>query len=81
VLSDIIEEAAKFLFWLIVETIFFFTGEIVLYIATFGRRSPRWDFYVKETPAWHVVMTEVSVWIGALFWIISIGFLARRLLG
>ena len=80
-MSDIIEEAARFLFWLIVETIFFFTGEMVLYLATFGHRSPRWDFYADETPTWYVVVTEVSVWIGALFWIFTIGFLARKLLG
>ena len=80
-LSDLVEEVAKFLFWLIVETIFFYTGELILCAVTLGNRSPRWDFYVEESPARFVVMTEVSVWIGALAWIFVIGFLARRLVG
>lgn len=79
--SDIIEEAGKFLFRLVVETVFFYTGEVALYVVTLGRRKPRWDFYLDEPPVKYVVFSEISVWIGGLIWIFAIGIIARSLLG
>jgi hypothetical protein len=79
VLADIAEESVRFLFRFIIETIFFYTGEIALYVLTFGRRKPRWDFYADHSAGEFVVFSEISTWIGGLIWIFAIGFVARLL--
>ena len=71
-LSDIIEEIVWFLFHLIFDIIFFYTGEIVLYVITFGRKKPRWDYYVEEKPSKFVIFTSLSEWVGIVFWILLI---------
>jgi hypothetical protein len=79
--SDIIEEAGEVLFQLIVETLFFSTGDVALYVFTLRRRKPRWDFYLDEPPVKYVVLSELNVWIGGLIWIFGIGIIAWSLLG
>ena len=71
-LSDIIDDILKLLFRLIFEIIFFYTGEIVLYIITLGRKKPRWDYYVEAKPSKFVIFTSLSEWIGIIFWILLI---------
>lgn len=48
--------------------IFCWTGEIIVFILSLGRHKPRWDFYTKESPARFVMFSEISVWIGMVFW-------------
>ena len=67
-----IEEAAKFILQVILEAFFTWTGEIVLFVLTFGKHKPRWDLYTKESPSRFVIFSEVSLWIGIAFWIASI---------
>ncbi len=76
-IDDIAEGAAKlifkgilrFLFQLLVEFIFFYTGEIVLFIATLGKKKPRWNYYADESTSRFVIFTEVSTWLGIIFWL------------
>lgn len=44
-IEDVVEGIIRFVFHLIVEVVFFYTGEIILYVLTLGRKGPRWDFY------------------------------------
>jgi hypothetical protein len=76
-LSDVAESVLEFLFRVFVEIICFYTGEIILYILTFGRRTLRWDYYDDERPAKGAILTEISIWIGFLFWIFLIGWFVR----
>ncbi len=69
----------EFIFHIVVETVCFYTGEIVLYVVTFGRKKPRWDFYTDEGLAKSILLSEPSVWIGFFFWIFVIGGIARSL--
>jgi hypothetical protein len=65
---------------LLVELAFCLTGEVVLWVVTLGRRSPRWDLYTTERPTRFVLLSEASIWIGGLFWlVIALG--VHRLLG
>jgi len=50
-------------------TIFYVTGEIVLFAVTLGRHKPRWDFYTKESPSTFVILSELSAWVGIVFWL------------
>jgi hypothetical protein len=59
----------EFLFSLIFEIIFAWTGEVVLYVATLGRHKPRWDLYTKESPSRFVIFSEIAMWVGFLFWV------------
>jgi len=67
-----IEEAGKFILQIIFEIFFTWTGELVLFILTFGKHKPRWDLYTKESPSRFVIFSEVSLWIGIAFWIAAI---------
>lgn len=75
-IDDIAEGTAKaifkgilrFLFQLIVELIFFYTGEVVLFIVTLGRKKPRWNYYTDESASKFVIFTELSTWLGIVFW-------------
>ena len=67
----------SFILELLFETIFFYTGEIILFIITFGRKKPRWDYYAKERGFNFVVFSQLSEWIGIVFWIVVIGLIIR----
>ncbi len=68
-LSDIVEGILKFLFHIFFEIICFYTGEIILYVLTGGRKKPRWNYYSTVSPSKFVIFTEISEWIGIVFWI------------
>ena len=80
VLDDIAEFGIKFVFQLIVGIVFFYTGEIILCIVTFGWKKPRWDYYSNESTLRWVILTEMSWWVGFFFWIFTIGWIVRELL-
>jgi hypothetical protein len=79
-LSDVVEGILEFLFHVFIEIICFYTGEIILYLLTLGKKKPRWDYYTGASPTKFVIMTEISVWIGFAFWILTIGFIARAIM-
>lgn len=74
-IDDIVEGSAKailkgilrFLSQLVIEFILFYTGEIFLFVLTFGSRKPRWNYYTNETALKFVIFTEISTWIGLAF--------------
>ena len=80
VLDDIADGVLRFLLHFVIEIVFFYTGECVLYVVTFARKKPRWDYYVHERPLKFVVRTEISWWIGFLLWVFLIGWIVRTLL-
>ncbi|MFA5353385.1 MAG: hypothetical protein WC291_04085 [Thermodesulfovibrionales bacterium] len=69
----------RFLFRLIVEIFLFYTGEIVLFILTLGRKKPRWDSYAAEKPTRFWVLTDLSALVGLVFWLAVLGFVGRKL--
>jgi hypothetical protein len=71
-MTDILEEITKFLFRFIFEILFIWTGEIILFLITFGKHKPRWDLYTKESPGRFIIFSEISLWIGMVFWIVII---------
>jgi hypothetical protein len=79
-LDEIIEGIGKFVLHFILETLFFYTGEIVLYLLTLGRKKPRWDYYVNEKPSKYVIFTEASMYVGMFSWIFAICWTARTFL-
>lgn len=62
------------LFYALIELICYPTGEIVLYILSFGKKKPRWDYYIKDKPSKFVILTEISVYIGISFWVSTLIF-------
>ena len=70
VVKTIFKGILRFLFELIVELLLFYTGEIVLFvlfILTFGKKKPRWNYYTDEFPSKWAILTELSTWIGIAF--------------
>lgn len=70
--SDIVEEIIEFAFHFFIEIFLFYSGEIVLYAFSGGRRKPRWNYYGGESITKWMLFTELSVWIGFSFWILII---------
>lgn len=58
----------ELVFWLVVEILFWGTGELILFLVSFGRRKPRWGLYKREQPARSIFLFELSFWVGAFFW-------------
>ena len=46
------------------ETFLFYTGEIVLFILTFGKKKPRWKYYTDKSASKFIIFTQISLWIG-----------------
>lgn len=75
IVKTIFRGLLRFIFEILFEVVFFYTGEIGLFIVTFGRRKPRWDYYVDVSPSKWIVFTEISTWIGIVFWIFIAWFI------
>jgi hypothetical protein len=60
----------EFLFEVVFEAIFCWTGEIILFVLTFGKHKPRWDLYTDDSPSRFVIFSEISMWIGMVFWFV-----------
>ena len=69
----------EFVFHVIFGAIFCWTGEVILFVVTFGKHKPRWDLYTEESPSRFVIFSEISMWIGMVFWFVVI-VLAIKLL-
>ena len=65
----------RFVFEILVEGLFFYTGEIVLFIVTLGKKKPRWDYYTDESPSKWVIFTEISTWVGIAIWLLVAWFI------
>lgn len=77
---SILEEVARFVFWLVCDVLLVWTAEIVLWAATLGQHRPRWDTYASESSGRFVVFSEASLWVGAAFWVTVIYLGYRALL-
>ncbi len=75
-LDDVIEFTVRCVF----EMLCFYTGEIVLYLLTFGQRKPRWDYYMNEKPIKYAIFTEMSTYIGIAFWIAVVALVVNVIL-
>ncbi len=59
----------EFIFKLVFDIIFCWTGEIILFILSFGKHKPRWDLYTEEKSMIRfVIFSKISTWIGLIFW-------------
>lgn len=67
----------EFMFRLVVEILFFYTGEIVLSVLTLGKKKIRWDYYSDVSVTKWMIITELSSWGGVAFWLFCIVFAAR----
>ena len=52
----------------ILQLIAFFTGELLLYVLSVGRRKPRWDFYERQPTVEGALYYSGSTWLGFIFW-------------
>lgn len=84
-LDDVIEGLVKgtlrLIFWLFVEVLLFYTGEIILYIVTFGRKRPRWNYYADVSGGKWVLLTDLSTCIGFATWLFIFGYIIYKLTG
>jgi hypothetical protein len=77
--GDIVAGILEFLFRAFVEIFLFYTGELILFVLSLGKKKPRWNFYANESPPKFVIFSEISVWIGIAFWLLVFWFINNRL--
>ena len=80
VARGVIRTILEILFRVIVEFILFYSGEILIFFITLGRRKPRWDYYSSEKASQFVIFTELSVWLGFAFWLFIAWFINAKIL-
>ena len=70
-MSDILEEIAKFILKYVIWLFLACTGEVVLFVITFGRYKPTWKIYSEENGlSWSEIFSHLSFYVGVAFWII-----------
>jgi hypothetical protein len=62
----------EMLFQFVFEIFLTYTGEIALFLITFGKHKPRWDLYGDQKISHFLVFSEASMWLGLAFWIVVI---------
>ena len=71
--EDIFVGVLKFITYLFrdlfIEIVCFYTGEVLLSLLTLGFRKPKWNFHVDKNASKFVIFTEISVWVGFIFWL------------
>ena len=67
----IVDVVFEFL-WLIAEIVLFYTGEVVLFVLTLGRKKPRWDAYGGSDSMRAGCFSEVSIIVGLVFWLAAL---------
>ena len=77
--GNMIVDVVLFMVRIVVEVLFAWTGEVILFVFTLGRHKPRWDLYASDRPIRFVVFSEVSTWIGIAFWLLVAAVVARLL--
>jgi hypothetical protein len=82
--KGVLKGALRFVFEIIVEVLLFYTGEIVIFIITFGIRKPRWNYYSDASASKFVILTEASalasILTGFTFWLVIAWFINAHVL-
>jgi len=75
----IIEVFIDFILYVLLAFLGFFTGEFILFIVTLGKRKVRWNYYkhIDDSLTWYI-LTEKSIWLGVVFWMLIIFFIIRN---
>ena len=75
-ITSIIEVCIDLFFYIFIAIIGFYTGELILFLITLGKRKIRWNYYrdIKNSRKF-VILTEISIWIGCIFWVLVIMYL------
>ena len=60
----------EFLFEVVFGAIFCWTGEIILFVLTFGKHKPRWYIFTDDSPSRFFIFSEISMWIGMVIWFV-----------
>jgi hypothetical protein len=68
-MEEIIFGVGRFLGRFLLEIPIMWTGEKLLYLFSFGKRKPRWDLYADESGSKFVIFSDISLWIGLVFWL------------
>ncbi len=63
------------------EVFIFYTGELVLYTLTLGKRQPNFDFMAYEKGSRFTISRDLSTIVGITFWVAMIAFFAFLVAG
>ncbi len=68
-LDAIVEGIIEILFFLLIDVVCFFTGEIIISTLSFGHRRWRWNYRKNHNLTKTMILTDISVWVGMAFWV------------
>jgi hypothetical protein len=78
IVSELFLEIIKIIFGAILQLFLVATGEAVLFVLTFGQRKPRCDLYTNENFGKFYLFTELSGWVGIIFWIATVALIVNQ---
>lgn len=73
----VLEGVVEVVFGFIVDIFLFFTGEIILYILTLGKRTPTFKRREREHVVKIFLLIDISVVVGFIFWLLAIVFVVK----
>lgn len=74
-IGTLLEGIVEILFRFIGGTFLFFTGELILFLLTLGKRTPTWER--EEQPVKTFLFMDISILIGFIFWIVVLSFAVK----
>ena len=81
-MSGILEEIAKFILKFIIGLFLICTGEVILFVITFGKYKPSWKMLTTEDDlSWSEIFSHLSLYVGLAFWIIIIVLVRKCFFG
>jgi hypothetical protein len=74
-MTEVLIEIVVIIIRVVFAVLFAWTGEILIFLFTFGKHKPQWGLYGEKSPARFVISSHVSMWIGIAFWLLLAAFL------
>lgn len=76
-ITTLLEGIVEILLRIIGGTFLFFTGELILFLFTLGKRTPTWKRDQSEHLAKTFLFMDISILIGFVFWIVVLSFAVK----
>jgi hypothetical protein len=77
VAENILGFIMELIFRIIIEVLFFYSGEIIRFVLTLGRKQIQWGYYSDASVTKCILITELSTWVGFAFWLSLFAFVTN----
>jgi len=79
-MATVIFEILLWIVWIVCEVIIRGTGELLMYVFSFGRRKPEWEISKEDNSFIDELFLNPALWVGLVFYL-AIGFITLKIVG